>query len=416
MMTSVFNPLDQRTSHLTAQRERGLSSSSSKRSAANNEGPIAFISTMTSAAWGGSEELWVQAALRLRAQGQSVGVSVHDGMAAHPMLRKLESAGAQIHVRRARPSWLQRISRQVRAPATSQAELDMMAFLAATAPSLVVFSDGNCMMPVKVLEFCVSHNLRFVTIGHMTSEYFGVDDDWAARYRTLMPLAQRCYFVSKTNLKVFERQIACALPNADIVRNPFKVDYSACPPWPTSYGAELRLAHVGRLHPPSKGQDLLLEALSQTQWRERAWHLTLYGDGSMREVVEKLIDELGLRGRVTLQGFVDSIEGIWAGNHALIMPSRYEGLPLAIVEAMLCGRPVVATDVGGHAEIIEDGVTGFIAGCANLRGVSAALERLWDRRDELEIMGQNAARAIRTHMPPDPIGIFVDQVKSLQCW
>jgi len=44
------------------------------------------------------------------------------------------------------------------------------------------------------------------------------------------------------------------------------------------------------------------------------------------------------------------------------------------------------------------------------------LERLWDRRDELEIMGRSAARALRTHVPPDPVGIFVDQVKALQCW
>ena len=415
-MTSIFKPLDLGTFRLAARWRHGLSSGSKTRSEARTERAIVFISTMTSAAWGGSEELWAQAALRLTAQGQLVGVSVHVGMAAHPMLRKLESAGAQIQVRRARPSWLQRVWRRLSAADIPQAELGMIAFLAATAPSLVVFSDGNCMMPVRVLEFCVSRNLRFVTVGHMTSEYFGIDDELAARYRTSMPLAQRCYFVSKTNLKVFERQIGCTLPNSGIVLNPFKVDYDASVPWPTQYGEELRLAHVGRLHPPSKGQDLLLETLSQPQWRDRAWHLTLYGDGSMRKVVKKLIEALGLGGRVTLMGFVHSIEGIWAENHGLVMPSRYEGLPLAIVEAMLCGRPVLATDVGGHAEIIEDGVTGFIAGCANLHSVSAALERLWDRRDELEIMGRSAARAIRTHVPPDPVGIFVDQVKALQCW
>ncbi len=411
-MTSVFKVLDRGTSRLPAPWEHGLLSGSKKRRASDIGRPIVFISTMTSAAWGGSEELWAQAALRIKAEGLPVGVSVHAGMAAHPMLRKLASAGAEIQVRRATPSWLQRIWRHLRAPAVPQAELDMIAFLAASEPALVVISDGNCMMPVNVLEFCVSCNLRFVTIGHMTSEYFGIDDVWAARYRSLMPLAQRCYFVSKANLKVFEHQIGCTLPNSEKVLNPFKVDYAASVPWPSQFGAELRLAHVGRLHPPSKGQDLLLEALSQPQWRDRAWHLTLYGDGSMREVVEKIIGELGLSGRVTLQGFVHSIERIWAENHALVMPSRYEGLPLAIVEAMLCGRPVLATDVGGHAEIIEDGVTGFIADCATLRSVSEALERLWDRRDELKSMGQNAARTIRTQVPPDPVGIFVHQLKA----
>ena len=413
-LASVFKALD-RASSSPGPWQKGLSSGSSKRSAANVGRPIVFISTMTSAAWGGSEELWAQAALRIRAEGLPVGVSVHAGMAGRPMLRKLDAAGAQIQLRRTTPLWSQRIWRRLSAPGISQADLDMIAFLAASKPALVVFSDGNCMMPVEVLEYCVSRNLRFATIGHMTSEYFGIDDVWAARYRSLMPLAQSCYFVSKTNLQVFERQVGCRLPNSEIVLNPFKVDYAAILPWPKRFGDELRLAHVGRLHPPSKGQDLLLEALSQRQWRDRAWRLTLYGDGSMREVIEKLSDALRLTERVTIQGFVESVEGIWAENHALVMPSRYEGLPLAMVEAMLCGRPVLATDVGGHAEIIEDDLTGFIADSANLRSVSAALERLWERRDQLETMGRKAACAIRAHVPPDPVGIFVKQLKTHAC-
>ncbi len=377
--------------------------------------PIVFISTMMSEPWGGSEELWAGAALRLVSEGLHVGASVREWTQPHRRIVELARAGVKIQARQASPPVWRRVWRYLGARDKSQAELDIISFLTAEDPALVVFSDGNCMLPVKVLEFCQSRELRFVTIGQMISEYFGIDDELAARYRTLMPIAQRCYFVSKANLNVFERQIGCTLPNAEIVRNPFKTYYHTSLPWPSQYGVELRLAHVGRLHPPSKGQDLLLEALSQPQWRDRAWHLTLYGDGSMREVVEKLIGELGLSGRVTLQGFVDSVEGIWAENHALVMPSRYEGLPLAIVEAMLCGRPVLATDVGGNAEINEDDVTGFIADSANLRSVSAALERLWDRRDELEIMGRNAARAVRAHVPPDPVGIFVKQLKTHAC-
>lgn len=412
-MTSLLDSLD-RTAHgaTTASRQQSLSASGSDRAAVAGK-PVVFVSTMTSAAWGGSEELWAQAASRLRQEGVKVGVSVHAGMATQAMLRRLEAEGAHIHTRSNAPSWLRRIWRHARAPGSSYAERDIMAFLAASDPALVIFSDGNCMVPIRLLEFCQTRRLRFVTIGHMTSEYFGLDDEWAARYRAVMPLAERCYFVSRTNLKVFERQIGCSLPNAEIVLNPFKVDYRANPPWPSHYGAELRLAHVGRLHPPSKGQDILLEALSQPQWCERAWHLTLYGDGSMREVIARLIDALNLSGRVTIKGHVDSVEGIWADNQVLIMPSRYEGLPLAIIEAMLCGRPVLATDVGGHAEVIEDGVTGFIAGCASVRSISAALERLWTRRDDLETIGRKAANAIRAQVPPDPVGLFTNQMTAL---
>jgi Glycosyl transferases group 1 len=57
------------------------------------------------------------------------------------------------------------------------------------------------------------------------------------------------------------------------------------------------------------------------------------------------------------------------------MPSRYEGLPIVIVEAMLCERTVVATNVAGHSEVIEDGISGFLAHAPTVASVAKALER-----------------------------------------
>ena len=54
---------------------------------------------------------------------------------------------------------------------------------------------------------------------------------------------------------------------------------------------------------------------------------------------------------VHFRGHVNDIRAIWEQNHLLVLPSRYEGLPLALVEAMWCGRPAVVTDVGGNAEL-----------------------------------------------------------------
>ncbi|WP_423787774.1 glycosyltransferase, partial [Klebsiella pneumoniae] len=89
---------------------------------------------------------------------------------------------------------------------------------------------------------------------------------------------------------------------------------------------------------------------------------------------------MGLGDRVKFAGFVTSVENIWAANHALILPSRYEGMPLAMVEAMLCARPVVATDVAGHAEIIDDAINGFLADAPTVGSLGKALDRLWARR------------------------------------
>jgi glycosyltransferase involved in cell wall biosynthesis len=75
-----------------------------------------------------------------------------------------------------------------------------------------------------------------------------------------------------------------------------------------------------------------------------------YGEGLKRNGLERLAQRLGISDRVVF-GFMP-VEEIWARNHVLVMLSRLEGLPLTMVEAMLCRRPVVATDVAGHSEII----------------------------------------------------------------
>jgi glycosyltransferase involved in cell wall biosynthesis len=161
--------------------------------------------------------------------------------------------------------------------------------------------------------------------------------------------------------------------------------------------SELRLACVARLDPAAKGQDILLEALAHPSWAARRWRLTLYGDGPSRTGLARLVERFQLNDRVVFAGHVSIVEEIWASNHVLTMPSRFEGLPLAIVEAMLCARPVMATDVGGNSEIIENGVSGILAAAPTIASVREALEVLWTRRENLRDMGK-AARP-----PPRPM-------------
>jgi glycosyltransferase involved in cell wall biosynthesis len=215
-------------------------------------------------------------------------------------------------------------------------------------------------------------------------------------------------------LRLFEKQVGCELGNAEVIRNPFNVAFNASPPWrPLNDNSELHLACVARLHLPSKGQHILLEALADPVWRSRSWRLSFYGEGPMRNCIERMVQHLGLQDRVRLPGYATGIEKIWAENHVLVMPSRYEGLPLAMVEAMLCSRPVVATDVAGHSEIVDDGVTGFLADAPIASSVRRALDRLWERRVDLEAMGKAAGKSIRERVPKDPACVFAEKIKTL---
>jgi glycosyltransferase involved in cell wall biosynthesis len=116
---------------------------------------------------------------------------------------------------------------------------------------------------------------------------------------------------------------------------------------------------------------------------------------------------------VSFLGQTDDVRAIWETHHGLLMPSRYEGLPLAVIEAMLCQRIVVATDVAGNAEHVRDGVDGFIAEAPTVRHIDDALERAWQRRHEWSAMAKSAKERLLEVMPVDPVGTFVTRLQSL---
>jgi glycosyltransferase involved in cell wall biosynthesis len=374
---------------------------------------ILFISTWEgSEDWGGSEELWSQTALRLSEEGYSVSVSVFETTKQHPRIVNLLDRGVQVRFRPASDSLRERVWRKITGQPANLNVLELQRSVAAHPPSLVVFSDGGSFSPLDLLELCTSLGIPFVTIAQANVDWHWPIDELAARYRTAFSAALRCYFVSEGNLRLAEKQIASELLNAEIVRNPFNVDFNSSPPWPElGKNCALRLACVARLEPPAKGQDLLLEALAGPSWASRRWSLHLYGEGKWRFGLERMVQRLGLSDRVVFEGRV-SVEQIWGSNHVLIMPSRYEGLPLALIEAMLCGRPVIATDVAGHAEVIKDGVTGFLAEAPTVNSIAGALERFWERRAEAKEIGAAASTSIRQLIPPDPVGVFADQLKD----
>lgn len=375
---------------------------------------IAIIADNNAFQWGGSEELWSQTAIRLIAEGVPVAASVQGRLPLHDKLRQLMDSGVQLRLRPERYSLLHRVHRRALTGWGSDLQNEISKFLHLAQPEIAIFSTGAIFPPIEWLELCRGKGLPFVTIGQANCEYFWYVDETAARYRQVLPAARRCYFVSKANLRLAEKQIGLEFSNAEVVRNPFNVDFGASPPWP-SPGASgvLHLACVGRLDLGAKGQDLLLEALANSVWMNCPWRLALYGSGPLKNIIERLIKRFGLNERVTLAGYVSRVEDIWAENHVLVMPSRSEGMPVAMVEAMLCGRPVVATDVAGNSEIVEDGVSGFLAEAPTVAGVAGALERLWERRHDVEAMGQAAAKRIRNCVPVDPVGEFSERIQLL---
>lgn len=114
---------------------------------------------------------------------------------------------------------------------------------------------------------------------------------------------------------------------------------------------------VGRFS-PEKGMDVLLEAFALLVSQVENVCLVLVGDGQERPAMEQQIDRLGLNDMVHFAGYTDTPGDYVAEADVLVLPSRSEGIPNAVLEAMAMGKPVVATAVGGVPEIIIDGISG----------------------------------------------------------
>lgn len=144
-------------------------------------------------------------------------------------------------------------------------------------------------------------------------------------------------------------------------------------PPPVRPDGQMVVGSVGRLD-LMKGHDVLLKAIAQVD----GVRVIILGEGKQHEALEKLAAELGVSDRLELRGWVDNPRDYLPEFDVVAMPSRSEGFPLAIIEAMLAARPVVATRVGSIAEAVLDDETGFLVDKDDVAGIATALRRLRD--------------------------------------
>jgi glycosyltransferase involved in cell wall biosynthesis len=364
---------------------------------------VAFVSTMEGVPWGGSEVLWSRAAAHLLASGAEVAASVRHWPAAPRPVEELSRAGCRLFFRRP-PSLAVRACRRL-----GLCRPRAYDWLGRFRPDLVVVSLGIHLEGVEAAAACRAAEIPYVLLVQAADENRWPGDDDLDPLREAYLGARACFFVSRRNRELLETMLAAPLPQARVVCNPFNVRYDAAPPWPN--GGEFRLACVAALAPVAKGQDLLFAAMARPEWRERPLRVSLYGAGQNARSLRRLA-ELWRLDRVEFRGFTNDIEEVWAGHHALVLPSRHEGMPLAVLEALLCGRVCVVTDVAGNSEFIDDGVTGFIAAGPTPALFRDALERAWARRDEWQNIGARAAQSARLRIPADPAAAFVGELES----
>ncbi|MEK7720855.1 MAG: glycosyltransferase [Elusimicrobiota bacterium] len=152
---------------------------------------------------------------------------------------------------------------------------------------------------------------------------------------------------------------------------------------------------VGRLS-VQKGQDVLIEALEQLVKQKRRVRLLLAGDGETFYELKALVRRLGLEREVLFLGRRADIARILAACDVYAAASRWEGLSVALGEAMLAGRPCAATKIPGHADLLRDGITGAAVPTEDATALAGAISRLLDDPAGAQRLAAASAELVRT--------------------
>ena len=181
-----------------------------------------------------------------------------------------------------------------------------------------------------------------------------------------------------------KRQIIC-IPNA----NPICSDRFAS-------GKDKRVISVGRLD-PQKGYDRLIEAWFLVHKKHPDWTFAIYGDGYQRDEFQKRINVLGLQAVIHLERPTQLILEEYLKSAFYVMSSRYEGLPMVLIEAMACGLPCVSFDCKcGPKDVITDGVDGILVSEGHIEGLAKEIIFLIENEDKRSAMSIQAIEKSKT--------------------
>lgn len=267
------------------------------------------------------------------------------------------------------------------------------------------FSDEKLGMPDLVLLSCgslpaITHvpglmgylrgtATRFAVLCLFNAEALHISPSERNDVAWLLENAKSSIFVAAQNRSLAVRQFGVNLDNAAVLHGPLRELFDQPVPMPGE-ADEIVFSCVARLDILWKAQDILLEVLGSELWKNRTWKLRIYGAGADESHVRHLVKMYGLQERVSFEGYANNMREIWKTSHVMVLPSRGEGTPLATLEAMMCGRPVVTTDVGGNREVLEEGISGWIAEAATPYSFGKAMDRAWQDRARWVEMGRRA--------------------------
>jgi len=373
---------------------------------------IAILSTCLDS-WGGSEELWALSIPYLQAHGFSITVLKKNVDHSLQRISELKKIGANfIELDPNKQDFLSRVIdayKYFKNPFRDIKYEVFETFIAQKKPRLVIISQSINFDGLYYGFLCLKHNIEYVIISQKAVEFYWPPLDERTFMIETFKKSKKCYFVSEHNKNLTEEQFGFRFKNAEIVYNPNKLKDEPIEYPPIDCG--FKIALIGRLFIIDKGQDILFRILAKEKWKKRNLRLSLIGTGPDYEGLKNLMHLLNID-NIEFLGFQEDITKIWVDHHALVLPSRSEGMPLVVLEAMAAGRTIIATRAGGTSELVKNGITGFI-GDATETSFEETLEKAWNERMNWNVMGLEASQLLKDIVPKNPEIEFSNKIISL---
>jgi len=212
--------------------------------------------------------------------------------------------------------------------------------------------------------------------------------------RAAIALSGRTVAVSKSLARAMSRDTYVRPSRIEMIPNGVRW----VPPEGTTLRDELRLGPadrvlvaVGNLY-PVKGHEHLIEAMALLIGEHPSLHLAIAGRGDLADALSARARNRGLAGRVHLLGLRSDIGGILAAADVFVLPSLSEGTPLALLEAMFAGRPIVASEVGEVGVVLAHGQAGVLVEPGNAAALAAALDGVLRDPSRARELGARAAQ------------------------
>lgn len=240
-----------------------------------------FYSCMTGMPWGGSEELWYRTANILLNRQIEVCINYRQWPKQVAPLERLRERGAQVHFREF-PNQVKRFWWGGKYEVPADPVADARRWLNQHRPDYVLITIGYHPDRLPIAQVCQELKIPYSINVQCASDHVFINENAMDQFQSWYGKADQVMVVSRENLEKLEVNLGVRLNNAVQIDNPSKIQVDADLSWPES--STLKLACVGRIHFQSKGQDLIVRALSQSEWLDRDWLVSFYGSnqGNLR--------------------------------------------------------------------------------------------------------------------------------------